>query len=85
MARAGPCRAAGLSCACWPAGSGLAELRHEHFIVSRTEPGPEVHDYIVRRAAGYGTYPEIAPKATLQETVMNLVGLGQGMTLVSAA
>jgi len=63
----------------WP------ELRGECFIVSRLAPGPEVHDYIIRRAADYSSYPEVLYKAVVQETLMNLVGLGQGITLVSAA
>lgn len=61
------------------------DLKAEHFIVSRREPGPEVHDYIVRRAADYSTYPDVEEKAVLQDTLMNLVSLGQGITLVSAA
>lgn len=63
----------------WP------DLKREHFIVSRNEPGPEVHDYIVRRSADYSTYPDIEDKFALQDTLMNLVSLGQGITLVSAA
>ena len=63
----------------WP------DLKTEHFIVSRGEPGPEVHDYIVRRCADYSTYPDVVEKAALQDTLMNLVSLGQGITLVSAA
>ena len=63
----------------WP------DLKAEHFIVSRGEPGPEVHDYIVRRCADYSTYPDVEEKAALQDTLMNLVSLGQGITLVSAA
>lgn len=63
----------------WP------DLKAEHFIVSRGEPGPEVHDYIVRRSADYSTYPDVEEKGALQDTLMNLVGLGQGITLVSAA
>lgn len=63
----------------WP------DLKAEHFIVSRGEPGPEVHDYIVRRSADYSTYPEVEEKAALQDTLMNLVSLGQGITLASAA
>lgn len=62
-----------------------SDLQSECFIVSRFAPGPEVHDYIVRRAADYSTYPEVLYKAVVQETLMNLVGLGQGITLVSAA
>jgi DNA-binding transcriptional LysR family regulator len=63
----------------WP------DLKAEHFIVSRREPGPEVHHYIVRRSADYSNYPDVEEKAALQDTLMNLVGLGQGITLVSAA
>ncbi|QQS13957.1 MAG: LysR family transcriptional regulator [Rhodospirillales bacterium] len=63
----------------WP------DIKAEHFIVSRGEPGPEVHDYIVRRSADYSTYPDVEDKAALQDTLMNLVSLGQGITLVSAA
>jgi DNA-binding transcriptional LysR family regulator len=63
----------------WP------DLKGEHFIVSRNEPGPEVHDYIVRRSADYSTYPDIEDKLALQDTLMNLVSLAQGVTLVSAA
>lgn len=63
----------------WP------DVKTEHFIVSRGEPGPEVHDYIVRRSANYGTYPDVEEKSALQDTLMNLVSLGQGITLVSAA
>lgn len=61
------------------------DLRGEQFIVSRMAPGPEVHDYIVRRGADYSTYPEVLYKAVVWETLMNLVGLGQGITFVSAA
>ncbi|MEN5279164.1 LysR family transcriptional regulator [Brucella sp. TWI432] len=62
-----------------------SDLKGEHFIVSRNEPGPEVHDYIVRRSADYSTYPDIEDKLALQDTLMNLVSIGQGITLVSAA
>lgn len=61
------------------------DLRGEAFIVSRAAPGPELHDYIVRRIADHNTLPHIISKDVAQETLMNLVGLGQGVTLVSAA
>ncbi|PTW63144.1 LysR family transcriptional regulator [Breoghania corrubedonensis] len=63
----------------WP------DLRNERFIVSRFAPGPEVHDYIIRRAADYSTYPNIHYRTAHLGTLLNLVGLGQGITLVSAA
>lgn len=61
------------------------DLRGESFIISRAAPGPEVHDYIVRRIADHSTHPDIVAKDVAQETLMNLVSLGQGVTLVSAA
>lgn len=62
-----------------------ADLRGETFIVRRFAPGPEVHDYIVRRFAGHNTRPDVVTKDVAQETLMSLVGLGQGVTLVTAA
>lgn len=59
------------------------QLRDEHFIVSAMEPGPEVHDYIVRRAADYSRYPEVTYHHVTEETLMHMVAIGQGITLVS--
>lgn len=44
-----------------------------------------MHDYIVRRSADYGSYPDVEEKVALPDTLMNLVSLGQGITLISAA
>lgn len=61
------------------------DLEAEHFIVSRAGLGPEVHDYIVRRLADHSAHPFVEEKAASQETLMNLVSLGQGITFVSEA
>lgn len=61
------------------------ELKDETFIVSKFEPGPEVYQYIVRRSSDYGVHPLVIPKPSLQETLMNLVALGQGITPVVAS
>ncbi len=60
-----------------------SDLREERFIVPVAEPGPEVHDYIVRRIADYSTYPDISYRRVTQETLMHMVALGEGITLVS--
>ncbi|MBV5265026.1 LysR family transcriptional regulator [Pinisolibacter aquiterrae] len=62
-----------------------SELRCENFIVSTFSPGAEVHDHIVKRASTFGTLPRIEYKAVLQDTLLNLVGLGYGITLISSA
>ncbi len=49
----------------WP------QLRNERFIVSTMEPGPEVHDYIVRRVADYSTYPDVTYRHVTVETLMH--------------
>ena len=61
----------------WP------QLRDERFIVSTMEPGPEVHDYIVRRVADYSTYPDVTSSHVTVETLMHMVAIGEGITLVS--
>lgn len=61
----------------WP------QLRDEYFIVSTMEPGPEVHDYIVRRVADYSAYPEVSYRPVNAETLMHMVAIGEGITLVS--
>lgn len=61
----------------WP------QLRKERFIVSTLEPGPEVHDYIVRRIADYSTYPDVTYRRVNVETLMHMVAIGEGITLVS--
>lgn len=61
------------------------DLRKERFIVSRFHPGMEVQNYIIRRASTCGVPPNIEIKNAGRETLMNLVSLRQGITLVSAA
>lgn len=61
------------------------ELREEEFITSSIAPGPEVHDYIVRRLADHAAFPKIEARRACFETLMNLVSLGEGLTAISAA
>ena len=59
------------------------QLHEERFIVSTMDPGPEVHDYIVRRVADYSTYPDVTYRQVTVETLMHMVAIGEGITLVS--
>jgi DNA-binding transcriptional LysR family regulator len=63
----------------WP------ELKEERFIVSRYPPGPEIHDYIVRRAADFSSYPTVERLAVAPATVLNLVGMGFGVGVAAAS
>jgi len=61
------------------------ELVQERFIVSRVDPGPEIQDYIIRGLADLGRHPDVAQIPVQRETLLALVGLGQGLSLVGEA
>ncbi|HEV2605599.1 MAG TPA: LysR substrate-binding domain-containing protein [Microvirga sp.] len=63
----------------------LTSLRDGRFIVSRSAPGPEIHDFIIKRLSSLGVSPEIGHFEVGREALMALVGLGLGVTLVSGA
>lgn len=63
----------------------LADLIGESFIVSRHAPGPEIHDYIVEHLSGPDAGPKIAEHGVGRETLLSMVGLRFGVTLVSGA
>lgn len=70
------------------AGSGilhLSDMVDDQFIVSRSAPGPEIHDYIVQRLATLGFSPRIDHHRVSREGLMAMVGLGFGVTLISGA
>ena len=60
-----------------------SDIRDEQFMVSEYPPGPEIHDYVVRRIADYSHYPVIERRGVQQEMLMSMVGMGFGISLVS--
>lgn len=64
---------------------GWEALKNERIIVSRDAPGPEIHDYVVRRAADLGHSPCVDRFSVGRETLMHLVALGFGISFVSGA
>jgi DNA-binding transcriptional LysR family regulator len=76
-----------------PAGHALTEdgdlhwtaLKHETFIVSRSEPGPEIHDYVIKRLADLGYQPVVHRSDVGRESLMAMVGLNIGLSLISEA
>lgn len=60
-----------------------SDLRTERFIVPAADPGPEVHDYIIRRLSDYSTYPDVGYRKVMPETLMHFVSIGEGITAVS--
>lgn len=55
------------------------------FVVSRDAPGPEIHDYIIKHLAGLGRSPSVVVQSVGRETLLNMVGMGMGVTFVSGA
>lgn len=64
---------------------GWDDLRDEHFIVSETNPGPEIHDYLVKHLAELGHHPRVERCGVGRDNLMKLVALGRGSTLTSEA
>ena len=70
--------------------ANLETLRWEHlseerFIVSKTDPGPEVHNFVVRNLSAFGHRSIVGRHLVRREALMAMVGLGRGTTVVVAA
>ncbi len=61
------------------------DLRDRRFIVSETDPGPEIHDYLVKHLADLGHHPNVERCRVGRDNLMNLVAMAQGLTLTSEA
>lgn len=62
-----------------------ADLRDRHFIVSDTDPGPEIHDYLIKHLADLGHHPSVERHGVGRDNLMHLVAIGRGLTLTSEA
>ncbi|WP_420798261.1 LysR family transcriptional regulator [Parvularcula bermudensis] len=58
------------------------DIEDATFVVSANEPGPEISDYVRRRVSDLGRQVVIRRHGLDREGIMNLVGLGVGMSLV---
>ena len=57
-------------------------LTKDQFIVSHDPPGPEVHDFIIRRLSDVNFHPRVQRQKVGREGLLSLVGLGFGISLV---
>ena len=60
------------------------DLRGERFLLSQAPLGQDLNAYMTRQAADRRLYPVIEQAAVSQDTLMCLVGLGRGVSLVPA-
>jgi DNA-binding transcriptional LysR family regulator len=76
-----------------PEGHALAErdsahwidLREEKILLSRRDPGPELHDLLIAKAASPGDRPKIMRHRAGLANVKSLVGAGFGVTVLTEA
>jgi DNA-binding transcriptional LysR family regulator len=61
------------------------DLRDEEFIVTEKNPGPEIHDYLVKHLAELGHHPCVQRCCVGRANLMKVVALGRGLTLASEA
>ncbi len=61
------------------------QIKGERFILSRQAPGPEIHDFVIQRLASLGFSPTVERYPVGRETLMHLVALGFGISVVSEA
>lgn len=62
-----------------------ADLKNEHFLVSETDPGPEIHDFLVKNLADLGQRPSVECCAVGRDNLMQIVSFGRGLSLTSEA
>jgi DNA-binding transcriptional LysR family regulator len=61
------------------------DLRTEHFILSRSEHGVAIHDYVIQRLAALDHRPRVRRSPVARDTLIHMVALGQGISLTSEA
>ena len=62
-----------------------SDLHAQRFLVSEADPGPEIHDFLIKHLANLGVHPEIERVQVGRDNLMQIVSLGRGLTLTSEA
>lgn len=61
------------------------DLKNQHFLVSEMDPGPEIHDFLVKNLADLGQRPSVECCAVGRDNLMQIVSFGRGLSLTSEA
>jgi DNA-binding transcriptional LysR family regulator len=61
------------------------DLKDETVLLSRRDPGPELHDLLIAKTASPGDRPKIVRHDVSRGSLMSLVGPGFGITLMTEA
>ena len=62
-----------------------SDLQVQRFVVSEADPGPEIHDCLIKHLANLGVHPEIERVQVGRDNLMQIVSFGRGLTLTSEA
>ncbi|WP_245410553.1 LysR family substrate-binding domain-containing protein [Notoacmeibacter marinus] len=60
-----------------------SQLRTETFIISERDPGPEIHDFLIKHLADLGVHPTIERHRVGRDNLMQIVSFRRGITLTS--
>jgi hypothetical protein len=62
-----------------------SDLKNEHFLVSETDPGPEIHNFLVKNLADLGQHASMESCAVGRDNLVHIVSFGRGLSLTSEA
>jgi DNA-binding transcriptional LysR family regulator len=62
-----------------------SELRGRQFIVSESDAGPEIQNYLIKHLADLGHYPSFTRHSVARDNLLNLVAMKQGITITTEA
>lgn len=66
-------------------GIGWSDLRGQAFVFSEAQPGSDIRDYLVKHLVEAGDRPAVELHDVGRDSLMQIVSLGRGLTLVSEA
>jgi hypothetical protein len=61
------------------------DLRGQHFLISKADPGPDIHNYLIKHLGDLGHAPSVERHDVSAHNLMSLIAIGRGLTLTCEA
>lgn len=61
------------------------DLKHERFLLSERDPGPEIQDILIAKLSSPGDLPDVVRHDVTPENIRSLVGAGRGVSVMCEA